>query len=105
KRLRSRLRRPAVSGRTSPVERTSLMADMRRFGPADLLLLVLVLGVAGGLRAGYLLRCADGGRSEGPLRVQDARPPLLDFTPPDEEKMRGAPRPTELDALIHNVQE
>lgn len=81
------------------------MADMRRFGPADLLLLVLVLGVAGGLRAGYLLQYADGGRSEGPLRVQDARPPLADFAPPQEEKMRGAPRPTELDALIHNVQE
>ncbi len=81
------------------------MADMRRFGPVDLLLLVLllvlVLAVAGGLRAGYLLRCADGGRSDGPLRVQDASPPLADFDAPEE--MRGAPRPTEFDALVDNV--
>jgi hypothetical protein len=79
------------------------MADMRRFGPADLLLLLLVLAVAGGLRAAYLVRLADRGRSEGPLRVQDQRPPLADFdAPPD---MRGAPRPTDLDALIDNVQQ
>ena len=78
------------------------MADMRRFGPVDLLLLVLVLALAGGLRAGYLIRCADNSRSDGPLRVQDARPPLTDFTP--SEPMHGNDRPTELDALIHNIQ-
>jgi 4-amino-4-deoxy-L-arabinose transferase-like glycosyltransferase len=78
------------------------MADMRRFGPADLLLLLLVLAVAGGLRAGYLFSCADRSRSDGPLRVQDPSPVLTDIVPPEE--MRGGERPTELDVLIHNVQ-
>lgn len=77
------------------------MAEMRRFGVVDLLVLLLVLGVAGGLRAGYLLACADGSKSSGPLRVQDARPPLVDFEAPED--MRGGPRPDEMDALIHNV--
>jgi hypothetical protein len=79
------------------------MANIRRFGPADLLLLVLVLAVAGGLRAGYLMQCADSARSDGPLRVQDKRPPLVDFKAPED--MRGAPRPTEMDALIYNIKE
>src|SRR5690242_3294177 len=52
------------------------MAATRRFGPADLLLLALVVVVAGGVRAGYLIRYADGGRTDGPLRVQEAEPPL-----------------------------
>jgi 4-amino-4-deoxy-L-arabinose transferase-like glycosyltransferase len=87
---------------TSVMERTVLMADMRRFGLVDLLLLVLVLVVAGGLRAGYLIRCADHSRSDGPLRVQDRSPILTDIDAPED--MRGAPRPTEMDVLIYNVQ-
>jgi 4-amino-4-deoxy-L-arabinose transferase-like glycosyltransferase len=78
------------------------MADMRRFGATDLLLLVLVLAVAGGLRAGYLMSCADRSRSDGPLRVQDPSPTLTDVAVPED--VRGAPRPTEQDVLIHNVQ-
>jgi 4-amino-4-deoxy-L-arabinose transferase-like glycosyltransferase len=78
------------------------MADIRRFGTADLLLLLLVLAVAAGARAGYLINCADSGRNSGPLTVQDPQPPLSDVTPPAE--MRGSPRPTDLDALIDNLE-
>jgi 4-amino-4-deoxy-L-arabinose transferase-like glycosyltransferase len=79
------------------------MANMRRFGATDLLLLALVVVVAGGLRAGYLVRCANGSHSDGPLLVQDPSPLVTDQNVPED--MRGAPRPTELDVLIHNVRE
>jgi 4-amino-4-deoxy-L-arabinose transferase-like glycosyltransferase len=59
------------------------MAEIRRFGPTDLVLLLLVLALAGGARAGYLMTCAGGGANSGPLRVQDAR--------------------TDLDALVDSV--
>jgi 4-amino-4-deoxy-L-arabinose transferase-like glycosyltransferase len=52
------------------------MALIRRFGATDLILLLLVLAVAGGARAGYLAAYADGGRNDGPLRVQEPRPEL-----------------------------
>jgi 4-amino-4-deoxy-L-arabinose transferase-like glycosyltransferase len=77
------------------------MLDIRRFTLADFLVLLLVLAAAAGARAGYLTACADGGRTEGPLRVQEAGPPLTDFTP--SEEVRGYPRPTDLDTLIDNV--
>jgi 4-amino-4-deoxy-L-arabinose transferase-like glycosyltransferase len=51
------------------------MTDLRRFGVADTALLVLVLALAGGARAGYLIKICDNGHTEGPLRVQDIRPP------------------------------
>jgi hypothetical protein len=54
------------------------MAEMRRFGLADSLLLLLVLAAAAGARSGYLLAYADGGRDAGPLQVQDAPPPQLE---------------------------
>jgi hypothetical protein len=47
------------------------MADTRPFGWADVLWLLLVLSVAGGLRGGYLWRYADMGRQIGPYRVQE----------------------------------
>ena len=50
------------------------MADLRRFGPMDFLFLLLVLALAGGARAAYLMRYADNGRAAGPLAVQDPRP-------------------------------
>jgi 4-amino-4-deoxy-L-arabinose transferase-like glycosyltransferase len=64
------------------------MATMRPFRLLDLLLLVLVLAVAAGARAGYLSTCADSGRGGGPLRVQES--PSEAFT---------------ADALIKNVRE
>jgi 4-amino-4-deoxy-L-arabinose transferase-like glycosyltransferase len=68
------------------------MADIRRFGPADFVLLLLIFAVAAGARAGYLFSCADGGRNGGPLRVQDVRREV-------------EPGKTELDQLIQNVRD
>jgi hypothetical protein len=78
------------------------MSETRRFGLAELLLLLIVLAVAAGARACYLCACADNANSDGPLQVQDARPPLA--LPPQTE-LRGRPSPTELDALVHNLKE
>jgi 4-amino-4-deoxy-L-arabinose transferase-like glycosyltransferase len=50
------------------------MTEPRPFRPIDLALLLLVLAIAAGSRGWYLWTCADGGRDEGPLRVQDASP-------------------------------
>ncbi len=61
------------------------MTEERRFAAADLLLLVLVVAAAAGARAGYLWACADGGRTGGPLLVQD--------------------RPAGLEALARNLKE
>jgi Dolichyl-phosphate-mannose-protein mannosyltransferase len=49
------------------------MVELRRFGFLDFILLLLVLAVAGGSRAGYLITCCDNGRAPGPLLVQDPR--------------------------------
>jgi 4-amino-4-deoxy-L-arabinose transferase-like glycosyltransferase len=68
------------------------MAPMRRFGLVDFLLLALVLLTAGGVRAYYLIACADSGRSAGPLLVQDRQEPA-----PGESE-------SELDHLTHNIQ-
>jgi 4-amino-4-deoxy-L-arabinose transferase-like glycosyltransferase len=77
------------------------MVEIRRFGPLDLVLLLLVLAVAAGARVGYLVSCADSGRSAGGLLVQDPRRPLPDFAP--DEEMRGTQKPSDLDALVHNL--
>jgi 4-amino-4-deoxy-L-arabinose transferase-like glycosyltransferase len=63
------------------------MTETRPFRLIDLVLLLLVLAAAAGARAWYLSECADGGRSSGPLRVQDATPPA------------------ERDALVRNLRE
>ena len=47
------------------------MTPIRRFGLVDFMLLVYVLAVAGGVRAGYLALAADNGRNAGPILVQD----------------------------------
>jgi 4-amino-4-deoxy-L-arabinose transferase-like glycosyltransferase len=78
------------------------MAEPKRFGATDSLMLMLVLLLALGLRAGWLMTVADGGNNDGPLRVQDASP-LLDL-PPDKP-LRGKSPPSEMDALIHNMKE
>ena len=52
------------------------MADLRRFGLVDFLLLLLTLALAGGARSYYLISCCDKGATPGPLRVQDVRTPL-----------------------------
>jgi 4-amino-4-deoxy-L-arabinose transferase-like glycosyltransferase len=54
------------------------MPETRRFALIDLSLALFVLAVASGARGWYLTECADGGRSAGPVRVQDASPPGRD---------------------------
>ena len=61
------------------------MADPHRFTLADILILTAVVALAAGLRGGYVMRCADNARHDGPLRVE---------TPPPE-----------LDALVRNLKE
>lgn len=78
------------------------MAEPRRFGIADVLLLLLIVAVAGGARAWYLWVCADAGSLDAPLRVQDPRPGLA---LPAGAELRGKINPTELDALVHNLKE
>ena len=78
------------------------MADLRRFSLADWLLLLTVLGVAAGTRAWYLSAGTDNGNAPGPLRVEDAWrvPPY-----PDGTVRRGRPNPTELDDVVHHLQD
>jgi 4-amino-4-deoxy-L-arabinose transferase-like glycosyltransferase len=69
------------------------MAEPRRFGVEDLVLLLLVLGVAAGLRALYLNAEADYSQSD-PVHVQDPSPRL------------PLPRhPSEMESLVHNLKE
>jgi 4-amino-4-deoxy-L-arabinose transferase-like glycosyltransferase len=49
---------------------------MRRFTWMDGLLLSVVVAAAAGLRAGYLITCADYAHTDGPLRVQTPLPEL-----------------------------
>jgi hypothetical protein len=62
------------------------MAEQRRFGLLDFLLMMLVLLVAAGARAGYLYYAADGSASSGYLRVQEIAPTRPDM--PDDEMER-----------------
>ena len=66
---------------------------IRRFGPADLILLLVIVLVAAGSRVWYLSVCADSARKEGPLQVQDAPP------------MHTEAAANELDALVRNLKE
>jgi 4-amino-4-deoxy-L-arabinose transferase-like glycosyltransferase len=79
------------------------MANLRPFATGDFLLLALVLLLAGGARAGYLIVCADSGKQPGPLRVQD-EPRRLHGLPPGTT-LRGKADPNELDGLVHNLKE
>ncbi len=59
------------------------MVEIRRFTLMDGLLLFAVVAAAAGLRAGYLVTCADYARNDSPLRVETPMP--------------------ELDSLVHNL--
>jgi 4-amino-4-deoxy-L-arabinose transferase-like glycosyltransferase len=78
------------------------MTELRKFGLADFLSLVLVLGLALAGRALYLLQWADSSRGEGPIRVQD-RSPILTELPSGTEMFRRS-SPSETEALIHNLE-
>src|SRR5260370_14435443 len=69
------------------------MEPPRSFGLLDFLLFLAVVLAAGGVRAGYLMTCADWGNSAGPLLVQDPQP------------LQSDRKTTELRALAHSVQE
>jgi 4-amino-4-deoxy-L-arabinose transferase-like glycosyltransferase len=61
------------------------MTEARRLTLAEVLLLAAIVALAGGVRAGYLMYCADEARSDGPLLVE-------------------APLP-ELNTLVHNLKD
>lgn len=68
------------------------MAELRRFGSLDLILLLVVLAAAAGTRVAYLVICADNARSPGFLRVQE-RAPSGPGAPADEtERLIAAVR-------------
>jgi hypothetical protein len=77
------------------------MPQRPRFDIVDVLLLVLTLGVAAGVRVVYVIGPADKGHSDGPLLVQDPSPRLSALPP--STTMHGKSEPTELDALVHNL--
>ncbi len=52
------------------------MAEMRRFTIMEGLLLFVIVAAAAGIRAGYLISCADYARNDGPLRVETPVPEL-----------------------------
>ena len=72
------------------------MTEPKRFGAADYLLLLLVLLVAAGLRAGWLWACADGGNNDGPLRMQDESP---------RSEVSSETPSTEMKDLVRNMRE
>src|SRR5438093_1437058 len=79
------------------------MTVLRRLGFGDAIVFLLVLIAAGGARAWYLMACCDGANSTGPLLVQDPEPALAALPP--EALVHDKARPTEQDALIHNLKE
>jgi 4-amino-4-deoxy-L-arabinose transferase-like glycosyltransferase len=52
------------------------MGEVQRFTWMDGVLLIAIVAAAAGLRAGYLIFCADYARNEGPLRVETPLPEL-----------------------------
>jgi 4-amino-4-deoxy-L-arabinose transferase-like glycosyltransferase len=78
------------------------MADMPRFRFPDLILLLMVVAMAGGARAWYVMAATNNGSEPAPFQVQGPGPQ------PDYEagtKLRGQLNPSEMDALAHNIQE
>jgi hypothetical protein len=73
------------------------MVNPPRLGWPGLGLLFLVFAAAAGTRYWYLSSLADGGRTEGPLRVQDASPELEPPPAPGQAPVR------ELDSLVGNI--
>lgn len=76
------------------------MAEKPRFGLTDLVLLLLILAVAVGVRVGYLIGLADGARNDGPLKVQAAAQGRTALPP---GTTRNGEPPTECAELVHNL--
>jgi hypothetical protein len=66
------------------------MADVPQLTWREVLLLVAILALAAGLRAGYLITCADNAQSAGPLVVETAPPELETLVQNLKEKHRFA---------------
>jgi 4-amino-4-deoxy-L-arabinose transferase-like glycosyltransferase len=67
------------------------MAERQRRPAGEILLLIALIALAGGLRASYLISCADNAHNEGPLRVEtpqqlDTRVQKLRSPASNEEK-------------------
>jgi 4-amino-4-deoxy-L-arabinose transferase-like glycosyltransferase len=86
--------------RVAEIQPRAAMSDIPRLRLPDLLLMLIVLAVAGGGRAWYLIRCTDSGKTAGPVEVQGPSP-RLDHD--DGVEFRGRKNPAELDALIDNL--
>jgi hypothetical protein len=78
------------------------MSEMRRFGFGDLLALLLVVVVAGGLRGSYLWFLSDQAKDNGPWLVQDPIPSVKDAA---EAKNLRHTTPNQLDLLVYNLKE
>jgi hypothetical protein len=68
------------------------MVEARRFTPMDALLLAVVVVLAAGARAGYLIACADRARNAGPLVVETTSPELETLVNNLKDKQRFASR-------------
>jgi len=78
------------------------MTEMPRFRFTDLLLLVIILAIAAGLRVWYVSAGTGHGSWPAPLHAQ-APPPRLNFAP--DVELLGHKNPTERDNLIANIKE
>jgi hypothetical protein len=78
------------------------MSELRRWGLADLAALLIVLGIAAGIRSWYIAVAADAGMGTPALEVE-GQPPRPDF--PADTLRRGRKQPSELDNLVHNLEE
>jgi 4-amino-4-deoxy-L-arabinose transferase-like glycosyltransferase len=76
------------------------MVEMRRFTLKDGLLLAAVIAAAAGLRAGYLIWCADYARNSGPLIVETLPPELDELVGNLKETQRFAVHSPSLDTDV-----
>src|SRR5262249_46673492 len=90
----------------APASRELIMSNLRRFGSAEFMLLLIVFATAAASRVWYLCACAENGQKEGSLQVQDPYPRAA---PPeavlDGAKPRDQARANELDMLVQNLKE
>jgi 4-amino-4-deoxy-L-arabinose transferase-like glycosyltransferase len=75
------------------------MSESRRWCLADLTALLLVLALAGGVRAWYVAVCTDAGNEYPQLEVEGQAPRWF----PTTAAVRAPRQSTELDELVHNL--
>src|SRR5438874_1138019 len=78
------------------------MREIPPLGTKGVVACALVLGLAAGLRLGYLAVCCEGGASTPRFAVQGGAPPLEYGA---DVELRGHKSPGTFDALVHNVRE